>query len=145
MPSIGGGRGRLAPCYRRPPLMAKPAPTYDLVVLLDPAAEDEQKQKILTDVEAMISSGGEIVSNHDWGTRPLAFEIRHKGEAEYHLLQFHGSPELLANLQRTLRITDGVLRFRVIKLAPGTPAPPEQRPDRSAAEAGEPESYAQAL
>jgi small subunit ribosomal protein S6 len=125
--------------------MAKSAPTYDLVVLLDPAAEDEQRQKILSDVQAMISSGGEIVSNHDWGTRSLAFEIRHKAEAEYHLIQFHGSPDLLANLQRTLRITDGVVRFRLIKLAPGTPAPPEQRPDRAAAEAGEAESYAQTI
>ena len=125
--------------------MAKPAPTYDLVVLLDPAADDEQRKKILSDVEAMISAGGEIVSKHDWGTRALAFEIRHKGEAEYHLLQFHGSPELLANLQRTLRITDGVVRFRLIKLAARTPAPPEQRPDRAAVEAAEAESYAPAV
>ena len=125
--------------------MAKPAPTYDLVVLLDPAADDEQRKKILSDVEAMISAGGEIVSKHDWGTRALAFEIRHKGEAEYHLLQFHGSPELLGNLQRTLRITDGVVRFRLIKLAAGTPAPPEQRPDRAAVEAAEAESYAPAV
>jgi small subunit ribosomal protein S6 len=126
--------------------MAKPAPTYDLVVLLEATLDDDQKKKILSDVEAMISAGGEIVSEHDWGTRTLAFEIRHKSEAEYHLLQFHGPPELLANLQRTLRIADGVVRFRLIKLAPGTPAPPEQqRPDRSAAEASDAESYAPAV
>ena len=65
----------------------------------------------------------------------MAYEIRHKGEAEYHLLQFHGSPELLRSLEHTLRITDGVARFRIIKLAPGTPAPPEPRADRAAAEA----------
>ena len=126
---------RLAPCYRPPPLMAKPNPTYDLMVLLDTGAPDEQRQKILSDIETLISNDGEIVSRHDWGTRALAYEIRHKGDAEYHLLQFHGSAELLATLQRTLRITDGLTRFRIIKLAPGTPAPPEQRPDRAAAEA----------
>ena len=117
--------------------MAKHAPIYDLMVLLDTSAPDEQKKKILSDIEAMIPAGGEIVSKHDWGTRSLAFEIRHKADAEYHLLQFHASPEVLANVQRTLRITDGVMRFRLIKLAPGTPAPPEQRPDRAAAEAAE--------
>jgi small subunit ribosomal protein S6 len=115
--------------------MAKPAPTYDLMLLLDPAVEDERKQKILSDVRALVAGGGEVVGEHDWGLRPMAYEIRHKGEAEYHLLQFHGSSELLRSLEHTLRITDGVTRFRIIKLAPGTPAPPEPRADRAAAEA----------
>ena len=41
-------------------------------------------------------------------------------------MQFHaGSAELLDGLDRTLRITDGVMRFRLIKLAPGVPEAPE--------------------
>jgi small subunit ribosomal protein S6 len=111
--------------------MAAPAPLYDLMLLLDTAAPDEQRKKILSDVEALVSASGEIVGTHDWGTRALAYEIRHKADAEYHLMQFHGPAELLANLQRTLRITDGVVRFRIIKLAPGTPAPQEPRPERA--------------
>jgi small subunit ribosomal protein S6 len=115
--------------------MAAPAPLYDLMLLLDTTVPDEQRKKVLSDVESMVSSTGEIVGSHDWGTRALAFEIRHRTDAEYHLLQFHGPAELLANLQRTLRITDGVVRFRIIKLAPGTPAPPEPRPERPEAAA----------
>jgi small subunit ribosomal protein S6 len=83
----------------------------------------------------MITRAGEIVSKHDWGVRPTAYEIRHKADAEYHLLQFHGPASLLEDLQRTLRITDGVTRFRVIKLAPGTPPPPDGRPERAPVEA----------
>ena len=106
--------------------MAAAKPTYDLMLLLDTGAPDEQRAKILADAERLITSnGGEITSKHDWGVRALAFEIRHKTDAEYHLLQFHGPPVLLANLQRMLRIADGVVRFRIIKLAPGTPAPTE--------------------
>jgi small subunit ribosomal protein S6 len=123
----GSGRRVFAPCYRLP-AMAAPAPTYDLVLLLDPAATDDQRAKIVADAEAMISRAGELVSKHEWGLRPMAYEIRHKGEAEYHLLQFRGTADLLADLHRTLRITDGITRFRIIKLAPGTPAPPAQRP-----------------
>ena len=107
--------------------MAPPAPTYDLVLLIDPTADDAVRAKIVADAEAMITRGGELVGKHEWGTRPMAYEIRHKGEAEYHLLQFHGNADLLADLHRTLRITDGITRFRIIKLAPGTPAPPDQR------------------
>ena len=105
--------------------MAAPEPLYDLVLLLDTSAPEDQRKKVLADTEAAISSGGSIVSDHDWGTRALAYEIRHRTDAEYHLLQFHGPPVLLANLQRMLRIADGVVRFRIIKLAPGTPAPTE--------------------
>jgi small subunit ribosomal protein S6 len=122
--------------------MAAPAPVYDLMLLLDTSAPEEQREKILSDVESMVSSSGTVVGNHDWGTRPLAYEIDHRADAEYHLLQFHGPAELLANLHRTLRITDGVVRFRIIKLAPGTPAPPEARPERTEAPPAEATSAA---
>ena len=118
--------------------MAAPPPIYDLVLLLDTAAPDDRRAKIVGDVEAMVTGAGEIVSKHDWGVRPMAYEIRHKGDAEYHLLQFHGPASLLADLQRTLRITDGVTRFRIIKLAPGTPPPPAGHPERPPTEAPAP-------
>jgi len=107
--------------------MASAKPLYDLVLMLDTAAEDTRRAEILKNVEDAVAKGGEVVNKQDWGARAMAFEIRHKKDAEYHLLQFHGTPELLSQLDRTLRITDEVVRFRVIKLAPGTPAPPEHR------------------
>lgn len=103
-------------------------PTYDLMLMLDTVATDEQRKKILADAQAMVARGGEILNEQDWGVRATAYEIRHKTDADYHLLQFHGTPELLHTLHRTLRITDGVLRFRIIKLAPGTPDAPEVQP-----------------
>ena len=102
---------------------------YDLMLLLDTAAPDDQRAKILSDVEAAISAEGTLVGKHDWGARALAYEIRHKGDAEYHLFQFNATPALLERLQRTLRLTDGVVRFRIIRLAPGTPEPPAVRPE----------------
>ena len=107
--------------------MARPAPTYDLNVLLDVELPEETRESMLADIEAMIAAEGDIVSTHDWGRRKMAYEIRHKEEAEYHLLQFHGPTALLERLDRTLRITDGVVRYRIIKLAPGTPDPPDLR------------------
>ena len=58
-------------------------------------------------------AGGSIERNDDWGRRPLAYEIRHNPDAEYHLLQFRSPPTLIEELSHTLRITDGVLRFRM--------------------------------
>jgi small subunit ribosomal protein S6 len=108
--------------------MTMPAPTYDLVLMLDTQAEESTRTKIVADTRAAVESQGELLRYDEWGERPLTYPIRKKASAEYHLLQFHASStELLNGLNRTLRITDGVLRFRIIKLAPGVPDAPDMR------------------
>jgi small subunit ribosomal protein S6 len=95
------------------------------VILLDPEVEEATLTKIVADARAAIESRGEFLRHDEWGVRALTYPIDHKTNAEYHLLQFHATPELLENLNRTLRIADEVVRFRIIKLAPGTPDAPE--------------------
>ena len=102
--------------------MAASKPIYDLILLLDLSAEDEVRAKIIADARAAISAEGELVGDQAWGTRALAYEIDHREQAEYHLLQFSGPPSLIAGLEHTLRITDGVVRHRVIKLPAGSTA-----------------------
>jgi small subunit ribosomal protein S6 len=116
--------------------MAKDAPIYDLVLLLNAEAEESTRTKILGDVESAISkAGGSVERNDDWGRRPMAYEIRHLPEAEYHMLQFRAPGSLIEDLSHTLRITDGVVRFRVIKVRPGTPEAPSSPPPVVAAAA----------
>src|SRR3954447_15032689 len=100
--------------------MALPPPLYDLVLLLDSEAAEEQHTKVLDDAVKIIGKSGEVVSDEDWGLRATAFEIRHKGEAQYHLVQFHADRSALEELNRMLHIADGVVRYRIIKLKPGT-------------------------
>ena len=50
--------------------------------------------------------------------------VRKHAEADYHLLQFRGLRELLEQLDHNLKITDGILRHRIIKLRLD-PAPPQ--------------------
>jgi small subunit ribosomal protein S6 len=108
--------------------MTRPTPTYDLVLLLDPKVDDDARAKIVADTRASVEAGGEIVRYDEWGERALAYPIDHHASAEYHLIQFHANgAELLDGLDRTLRITDGVLRFRIIKLKPGVPEAPDMR------------------
>ena len=113
--------------------MAKEQPIYDLILLLDPEAEEERRTNILASLEQVIERQGQIVSRHDWGLRPTAYEIRKRADADYHLLQFQGTAELLNQLTHALKITDGVNRFRIIKLRKGTPEPPDLRMSAAAA------------
>jgi small subunit ribosomal protein S6 len=115
--------------------MATEAPVYDLVLLLDTTIEEERRDTILANVEDAIDRAGEIVGRHDWGVRHTVYEVRKHSEADYHLLQFRGPSSLLEQLDHNLKITDGILRFRIIKLRPGTPPPPDLRPAATAAAA----------
>jgi small subunit ribosomal protein S6 len=109
--------------------MSHEPPIYDLMLLLATSAPEEERAKILADVQSAIAAGGgTVVRDDDWGIRPLTYRISHQGEAEYHLLQLTGPPALLESLSHSLGIADTVLRFRVIKVRVGTPAPPSSPP-----------------
>jgi small subunit ribosomal protein S6 len=109
---------------------------YDLFVLLDPETPEERRAAIVEQVKSQIDSGGATLKGDaDWGMRRLSFEIDHRREAQYHLFQFEGNREVLAELHRSLSIEDSVLRHRIIRL-PGdppekTPGPPEETPRRA--------------
>jgi small subunit ribosomal protein S6 len=114
--------------------MTLPAPTYDLVVLLDPQADDATRAKLVADTRASIEGQGELLRHDDWGERALAYPIDRKSSAQYHLMQFHAADkQLLGGLDRTLRLADEVLRFRIIKLAPGVPSAPDMSSGAAAA------------
>jgi small subunit ribosomal protein S6 len=115
------------------PEAASASSTYDLVLLLDTDAEREARASVLGDVKRSIASDGELLRHDEWGNRELAYPIGHRHQAEYHLLQFRPSEAALLNgLERTLRIADEVLRFRIVKLRPGTPPPPDMRSGQTA-------------
>ena len=98
---------------------------YDLTLLLDPEAPEERRNAILGNIQQAIEEGGSMIGVHDWGQRKMTFEIDHRPEAEYHLFQFEANDNsLLERLDHNLKITDGVLRFRIIRLKPGQPPPP---------------------
>ncbi len=115
--------------------MTLPAPTYDLVLLLDAEAEEQAHARILGEAREAIRAQGELLRDDAWGDRALTYQIDHKATAKYHLMQFHATaPELLEKLDRSLRIADEVVRFRIVKLKPGTPEAPHTPP--AAGEAG---------
>jgi small subunit ribosomal protein S6 len=89
---------------------------YEIMLLLDPELADERQNEILTRARGLVEQrGGTWQSQDAWGRRKLAFEIDHKGEAAYYLLQFDCDAETLEELTRVLKITDGVLRHMAVR------------------------------
>jgi small subunit ribosomal protein S6 len=107
-------------------------PLYDLMLLLDPGAPSDRQETILRDVQGLLESGGTLSGSYDWGTRRMTFEIDHRPDAHYHLFQFETASggALLEQVDHSLKIMDGVLRHRIIRLKDGSPPPPTPAPDR---------------
>jgi small subunit ribosomal protein S6 len=103
---------------------------YELVLMLDPEAADEAREKVAGDVRQQIEGAGTLDRADEWGVRKMAYEIRLRNEADYRYYRFQGEPELLERLDHSLKITDGVLRFRIFKIdpeSPSNPPPPVER------------------
>jgi small subunit ribosomal protein S6 len=116
------------------------AALYDLMVLIDADAPEERRSAALSEIEQLITNGGELVGVGDWGVRRLAYEIEHRPDAEYHLFQLRAGNEVLERLRQRLKIMDGVLRFRIIRnRGEATPPPSPDRQDRRQREEREPE------
>ena len=114
---------------------------YDLILLVDPTASEERRAEIPEQVTSMIREDGRVLGVQDWGTRRMGFRINHREEAAYHLIQFEGPPALLERLRHSLRIAEGVLRFRTIRLKAGAASAPEPggeaQPERQEPEGGQ--------
>src|SRR4029453_10699646 len=121
--------------------MAHEPPVYDLMLLLDTQADDERRSQLLDNVQAAIEKSGEVVGRHDWGVRPTVYEVQKRPDADYHLFQFHGDNALLEQLDHTLKITDGALRFRITRPRAAPPPPRDlgSAAAAAAAPAGEPD------
>jgi small subunit ribosomal protein S6 len=100
---------------------------YELILMLDPEAPEERREEIAGEARRRIESAGTLKHGDTWGTRKLAFEIRQRTEADYRFYRFQAERTLLDELDHNLKITDGVLRFRIFKVDPEAPviSPPE--------------------
>ena len=96
--------------------------------MLDPAVEEEGREKLASDAKSSIESAGTLLHEDNWGVREMAYEIDHKSESDYRWFRFEGPSSLLEDLDHNLKITDGVVRFRIFEVEPDSPilpAPPE--------------------
>jgi len=98
---------------------------YEILLLLDPDLDEDRQSEIVSRTRDLVEKGGGSWDLHDpWGRRKLAYEIAHKGEGSYHLLQFTCEAETLDEVSRVLRIDDGVMRHMATRRIKGSPARP---------------------
>ena len=92
---------------------------YELMVICDGDLENAEARKILDDVQDRISKVGEVASFDFWGLRDFAYEINHKARGYYSVIELRAEPAAMDPVERHLRIADGVVRHKLIRLPEG--------------------------
>lgn len=96
--------------------------------MLDPRTEEPARDSVAESMRSKITESGELTHESKWGLRKLAYEIEKQTEADYRWFRFTGPTELLSSIDHSLKIADGVLRFRVFRVDPDVPVITEPPP-----------------
>jgi small subunit ribosomal protein S6 len=90
---------------------------YELVYVVSPDATDDQVTDLHNQVDAIVQRlGGQLERTDNWGRRKLAYEIGHHKEGFYVLEVITGSGELMKEIDRRLKVTEGLLRHLVVRV-----------------------------
>jgi small subunit ribosomal protein S6 len=90
---------------------------YELMLVLRPDLPDDRTQAVLDrTTRGIAAGGGQIVKVAPWGRRRLAYPIDRYREGSYHILIFEAPAEAIGELERSLLITEEVLRHLVTRI-----------------------------
>ena len=91
---------------------------YETLVLLSPELAEDNRKEILDLLTSIVDrEGGKMVETDDWGMRQLAYPVEKQTRGYYVRLVYDAPSTLVAELERNIRITDGVFKFLTVKLA----------------------------
>ena len=87
------------------------------MLVLRPDAPDERASAVIDrTTRYVVASGGQIIKVAPWGRRRLAYPIERYREGSYHIVVFESPAEAIAELERSLQITEDVLRSLVTRV-----------------------------
>lgn len=92
---------------------------YETMLLLSPELEEEKRNEIFANLTSVIErEGGKVIEQDEknWGMKVLAYPVQKKTRGYYTLLNYEGPGPIVAELERIIRITDGIFKFLTVKL-----------------------------
>jgi small subunit ribosomal protein S6 len=93
------------------------ARTYELIYILKPEATEQEVTDLHAQVEGIVQRlGGTIEKTEPWGRRKLAYEIGKHKEGFYVLHVIQGSGELMKEIDRRLKVIDGLIRHLIVRV-----------------------------
>ena len=90
--------------------MAKITGKYEVLYILNPALGEEGIAALVEKFKAMVEAEGTVSNVDEWGKRRLAYPINDLTEGYYVLMNIETKPEFPAEMERVMKITEGVMR-----------------------------------
>ena len=90
---------------------------YEVVFIIDPTADDDEVTRLSDGFKQIITDQGGTINKHEsMGKRQLAYEILHKTEGHFVLLEIEGSGREIAELERRMRVNDRIIRYITVRV-----------------------------
>jgi small subunit ribosomal protein S6 len=92
-------------------------PIYESIFIINANLTDEETANVIKKMQDVVAKqGGEMLKFEDWGKKKLAYEIKKQKRGHYVFFQFKAAPVAVAELERTYKMTDSVIKFITVKL-----------------------------
>lgn len=88
---------------------------YEGILIFLPTLEEEKRVQLFNRFKGIIEADGSITNVDEWGIRKLAYLIDDIGEGYYILVNFEATPEVVKEIDRVARISDGIMRHMIIR------------------------------
>ena len=89
---------------------------YETMYILQSQLEEEKIEELIEKFKSIVEREGGEVSNLDkWGKKKLAYEVKKQKEGFYVLMNYTAPSKACEELERSFRITDGVLRYLIVR------------------------------
>ncbi len=92
-----------------------PVNNYETMLVFSLAKGEENVNELVERFRSLVEENGTLESVDEWGKRKLAYPINDEPEGYYVLLNYTSGPDFPAELERIVKITDGVLRSLIVK------------------------------
>lgn len=90
---------------------------YELLFVVDPNLGEPEVDALTTQVQGYVEKeGGRIQKAEKWGKKRLAYTVGKHREGSYVLLTVEGGAALVKEVERRIRVIDGVIRFITVRV-----------------------------
>ncbi len=91
--------------------------SYEILFIADPNLGEPEVDALAVQVQGFVEqAGGKLQKMEKWGKKRLAYSVRRHHEGSYVLLVVDGSGGLIKEIERRLKVTDGIIRFLTVRV-----------------------------
>ena len=89
---------------------------YETIYIVDPEFDADAIKELVEKFKGLVEGqGGQVAEVDEWGKRRLAYPIKDRREGYYFLMNFTANPETAQDLERVYKITNGLMKYLIIK------------------------------